>query len=239
MRQVMLFATLQNSDLSAVHANTVIPIRHGDPTFRPDLDKERIQTDILNENQRVANHMNTWRQNDILPWAFKIHDAALIDPNNFQVTNGAFDDIVAVIAGKTVHALQGAVTIQAVVARAINLGMSTDFRTVLHQGKMVAWHLEDRSKPEEWHAALEQMDHGGSIPRNHLHFLGEYLEVWGVQGDQVLVAESLFKVGVGSGEVLFISVSALVVEFILDLLVDDSLATDFFVDLGLVHRWFK
>ena len=50
--------------------------------------------------------MNPWRQNDILPTAVEIHNKALIDSDDLQITNIALDNIICVLLMEIVNALQ-------------------------------------------------------------------------------------------------------------------------------------
>lgn len=82
MGQMMLFSSFQNSEFTSVDWQTVIAVRHCDPTFGTDLDVELIQADDADKNHWVCDLVNSRGKNYILTRTVKIHNEPLVDSSN-------------------------------------------------------------------------------------------------------------------------------------------------------------
>lgn len=97
---MVLLTAFQNLDSTTVHADAVVAIRYRDPAFRTDFDEEGVQADIIDENQRITDHVDAWRQDQVLSGTLKIHDGALVHTDDLEVADLTFDHVVAVVFGE-------------------------------------------------------------------------------------------------------------------------------------------
>lgn len=103
---MVLPASFQNLDFTTVDTDTIIPIWYRDPAFGSDLDEKGVQTDIFDKDQRVPNHVNAWRQDDVLPRTFQVHDGTLIHSDNLEITKFTLDNIAAIVLIEAIDSLK-------------------------------------------------------------------------------------------------------------------------------------
>lgn len=167
----MLFSPFQNPDLTSVNSYSIISVRNGNPSFRSYLNIKLVKTDNAYENHRISNLMNSRRENDILSTAIEIHYIALIDSNDLQISNIAFNHVICVSWMEVVNSLKWVEVVYYVESWAVNYCPFTFTRLVNYEGELICRNLKYGVNPAARHAACHHVSTRWRISLYHMQFL--------------------------------------------------------------------